>query len=153
SAGLGTRCLTPRDAGSGCIAVLQRGLLARLVVTLVVGSRDGTHDDRRGKRASNALSHCGSRQATRPTGRVVTRNRRRDPKKRTKPSATRAPEEAALDDEAVAQRHRRYVGAFKFEHPQHPQLFEEYMSVYHVDFMWRENEFLNAEQAKRWARL
>jgi hypothetical protein len=56
----------------------------------------------------------------------------------------------ALDDEAVAQRHRRYVGAFKFEHP---QVFEEYLSFHHVDFWCGATEFRNAEQAKRAARL
>src|SRR5262245_52235390 len=58
----------------------------------------------------------------------------------------------ALTDDAVAERHRRYVGSFEFEHFEHPELFAEYLSVSHPDFMLLQQAFFREAESLRCAR-
>src|SRR5262249_39570097 len=92
-------------------------------------------------------------------------DKRRIPKKGTKPATTAAPPQpqtarkpsqprendwlAALADEAVKERHRRYVGPFAFEHK---ELFDDYLSVHHPDYRDLEERFRVATSTKRAAR-
>src|SRR5262245_39489974 len=55
----------------------------------------------------------------------------------------------ALTDGTVAERHRRYVGSFEFEHP---ELFAEYLSVSHPDFILLQQAFFREEESIRRAR-